>query len=458
MPRFAPGPGPDHLQPLDAYTGVMIDDLVMKGVSEPYRMFTSRAEYRLSLRADNADQRLTTRGIALGCVCAERRRAYAMKEAALSCARALLESLSLTPTAAARHGLKVNCDGTRRTAFGLLALPGVSIGSLRAIWPELGGIAPKAAAQIEIDAKYAVYLDRQTKDIEAFRRDEALTIPDDVDYAVLPGISNEIRARLGLIRPRTMGQAGRNRRNDTRRHDPFGRKASPRGCWTLNVAMRPPSLAHPLLAGLPEETLRRLRIYANLLEKWQRVINLASKSSLDDLWVRHFANSLQISQAEPAARRWLDLGSGAGFPGLVTAIKYADEPGALVHLVEANHRKCAFLQNVIRETSAPAIVHCGKLEKVLPGLDEKIDAVSARALAPLEALLLYAEKFIDQGAVGVFSKGKHFGMELTNSLTADKYLITTVESQTCSAAHLVLVRQRSRVVGQFDLRVSVNHR
>jgi tRNA uridine 5-carboxymethylaminomethyl modification enzyme len=193
----------------DSYAGVMIDDLVMKGVSEPYRMFTSRAEYRLSLRADNADQRLTPRGIALGCVGEERARQFAVKAAALSRARALLESLSLTPSEAARHGLKVNCDGTRRTAFDLLALPGVSIGSLRAIWPELGGIAPKAAAQIEIDAKYAVYLDRQTKDIEAFRRDEALTIPDDLDYALLPGLSNEIRARLDLIRPRTMGQAGR---------------------------------------------------------------------------------------------------------------------------------------------------------------------------------------------------------------------------------------------------------
>ncbi|HEY8031094.1 MAG TPA: tRNA uridine-5-carboxymethylaminomethyl(34) synthesis enzyme MnmG [Methylocella sp.] len=193
----------------DAYTGVMIDDLVMKGVSEPYRMFTSRAEYRLSLRADNADQRLTEWGIALGCVGVERRRAFASKGAALSRARALLESLSLTPNEARKHGLKVNCDGTRRTAFELLALPGVSIGSLRAVWPELGGIAPKDAAQIEIDAKYAVYLDRQTKDIEAFRRDEALTIPDDVDYARLPGLSNEIRARLDLIRPRTMGQAGR---------------------------------------------------------------------------------------------------------------------------------------------------------------------------------------------------------------------------------------------------------
>jgi 16S rRNA (guanine527-N7)-methyltransferase len=207
-----------------------------------------------------------------------------------------------------------------------------------------------------------------------------------------------------------------------------------------------PRAAHPLLASLPEETLRRLEIYANLLEKWQRVLNLVGKASLDDLWVRHFADSLQVSQAVPEARRWLDLGSGAGFPGLVTAIKYADEPGALVHLVEANQRKCAFMQNVIRETSAPAIVHCGRLEKILPGLDEQIEAVSARALAPLEALLRYAEKFIDQGAVGVFSKGKHFGTELTDS-AAGKYLITTMVSQTCPAARLVLVSRRAGASG-----------
>jgi 16S rRNA (guanine527-N7)-methyltransferase len=204
-----------------------------------------------------------------------------------------------------------------------------------------------------------------------------------------------------------------------------------------------PARPHLLLADLPEATLRRLRIYANLLEKWQRVINLVGKSSLDDLWVRHFADSLQVLEAVPEARRWLDLGSGAGFPGLVTAIRFADDPGALVHLVEANRRKCAFLQTVIRETAAPAIVHCGRLEKILPALDEKIDAVSARALAPLETLLGYAEKFIDKGAVGVFSKGKLLGPELTPSLTAGKYLIATIESKTSPQARLVLVRRRA---------------
>jgi 16S rRNA (guanine527-N7)-methyltransferase len=201
--------------------------------------------------------------------------------------------------------------------------------------------------------------------------------------------------------------------------------------------------AHPLLAELPEDTLRRLEIYAHLLEKWRRAVNLVGKSTLDDIWIRHFADCLQVSKAVPEARRWLDLGSGAGFPGLVTAIKYAGEPATKVHLIESNQRKCAFLRTVARETSVPALVHCGRLGEILPTLDEPIDAVSARALAPLEALLVFAEKFIEQGAIGVFSKGKQFEAELTGSLTAGKYLITTMESRTSSTARLVLVKRRS---------------
>ncbi|WOJ91133.1 tRNA uridine-5-carboxymethylaminomethyl(34) synthesis enzyme MnmG [Methylocapsa polymorpha] len=193
----------------EAYMGVMIDDLINRGVTEPYRMFTSRAEYRLSLRADNADQRLTGRGIEIGCVGANRAQAFAQKARALAEARAILERLSLSPNEAARHGLKINQDGIRRTAFDLLGLPDLSIASLRAIWAELGAIGETTARQIEIDAKYAVYLERQGRDIEAFRRDEALEIPQGLDYGLLSGLSNEIRGRLELIRPRTMGQAGR---------------------------------------------------------------------------------------------------------------------------------------------------------------------------------------------------------------------------------------------------------
>jgi tRNA uridine 5-carboxymethylaminomethyl modification enzyme len=193
----------------EAYLGVMIDDLVTRGVTEPYRMFTSRAEYRLTLRADNADQRLTDKGIAIGCVGAERQRRHRAKMAALTSARALATSLSLTPNEAAHHGLNLNKDGQRRTAFELLSYPTIGIGDLARIWPPLGDLTADVAEQLGIDAKYAVYLERQSADVAAFRRDEGLALPVDLDYDGIPGLSNEVRQKLGAIRPRTIGQAGR---------------------------------------------------------------------------------------------------------------------------------------------------------------------------------------------------------------------------------------------------------
>jgi len=193
----------------EGYLGVMIDDLVTKGVTEPYRMFTSRAEYRLTLRADNADQRLTDKGIALGCVGAQRRRRHTEKMAALAAAREFSRSVSLTPTEAERHGLALSRDGQRRTAFDLLSFPAIWIADVARIWPRLGELPPKIAEQLEIDAKYDVYLGRQAADIASLRRDEALELPDDIDYASLTGLSNEARQKLAAIRPRTIGQAGR---------------------------------------------------------------------------------------------------------------------------------------------------------------------------------------------------------------------------------------------------------
>jgi tRNA uridine 5-carboxymethylaminomethyl modification enzyme len=193
----------------EGYLGVMIDDLVTKGVTEPYRMFTSRAEYRLTLRADNADQRLTGRGIALGCVGSARRAHHAEKMAALMAAREFANSVSLTPTEGDRHGLVVNKDGRRRSGFELLSFPTIGIEELARVWPRLRDFPPKILAQLEIDAKYDVYLSRQASDIAAFRRDESLELPDDLDYAGVRGLSNEARQKLTSARPRTLGQAGR---------------------------------------------------------------------------------------------------------------------------------------------------------------------------------------------------------------------------------------------------------
>jgi len=193
----------------DGYIGVMIDDLVTRGVTEPYRMFTSRAEYRLLLRADNADLRLTPKGVAIGCVGGERARRVAAKERALGELRARLESLSLTPDAAARFGLSINRDGRRRSALELLAHPGIDMARLAAVWPELAGTPPEVGEQLEIEARYRGYLRRQEADIALFRREESLRLPRDLDYARIPGLSAEVRAVLAAARPATLGAAGR---------------------------------------------------------------------------------------------------------------------------------------------------------------------------------------------------------------------------------------------------------
>ena len=193
----------------EGYLGVMIDDLVTRGVSEPYRMFTSRAEYRLTLRADNADQRLTGRGIGLGCVGAVRAEQYRAKIATLEAARTMARSLRLTPTEAARSGLALRRDGQRRSAFEILSYPEIGIMDLARIWPAFGELDAKIAAQLEIDAKYHVYLSRQVADVESYRRDESVVLGEDLDYAALPGLSNEVRQKLQLHRPRTIGQAAR---------------------------------------------------------------------------------------------------------------------------------------------------------------------------------------------------------------------------------------------------------
>jgi tRNA uridine 5-carboxymethylaminomethyl modification enzyme len=205
----AAGREPILLDRAEAYLGVMIDDLITRGVSEPYRMFTSRAEYRLSLRADNADERLTGRGLTIGCVSAERAYVYRARMDRLARARALLQELSLTSSAAARAGLPINQDGQRRSAYVLLSFPDIDLARLAAIWPELGSIDPETAARVETDARYAVYLDRQSADIDSYRRDEQLTLPPTLDYRQVSGLSTELQIKLGALRPRTLGQAQR---------------------------------------------------------------------------------------------------------------------------------------------------------------------------------------------------------------------------------------------------------
>ncbi len=193
----------------NSYIGVMLDDLVTKGVSEPYRMFTSRAEFRLSLRADNADQRLTPTGIELGIVSDHRRGVFGAKMESLATGREMLQSRSLTPSEASRHGIFVGKNGQRRNGIGLLGIPSVNIDFLAEIWPELNNIPADVAEQLENETLYANYLDRQKRDAELLCSEDKRKIPNDVDYQSVAGLSNELRDKLCRIRPATLGQARR---------------------------------------------------------------------------------------------------------------------------------------------------------------------------------------------------------------------------------------------------------
>lgn len=200
---------PQHFSRTDSYIGVMIDDLTSRGVTEPYRMFTSRAEYRLSLRADNADLRLTPIGIDLGLVKSEREHKFTSWTKGLDELRARLQSLSVTPVEAKAAGLNVNQDGVRRSAYQLLTYADIDIDRLSLIWAELSGVAADLADPLEIEAMYSVYLERQSRDISAHRREEQRRIPDNFDYSDLPGLSGELKQKLALARPKSIAHAAR---------------------------------------------------------------------------------------------------------------------------------------------------------------------------------------------------------------------------------------------------------
>ncbi len=194
-----------------------------------------------------------------------------------------------------------------------------------------------------------------------------------------------------------------------------------------------------ILAGLPDAAARRLTLYADLLMRWQATINLVAPSTLPDLWSRHIGDSLQVLAVAPDARRWVDLGSGGGFPGLVTAIMLADTADATVHLVESDKRKVAFLRTVSRETGAPATIHAERIERFAPAHLAPVDAVSARALAPLSQLVAWSEKFLLEGAIGIFPKGETVSAELTALAGDNRFRVESRPSRTRDASSLVIV-------------------
>ena len=193
----------------NSYIGVMIDDLVTQGVTEPYRMFTSRAEFRLHLRADNADRRLTPIGIDIGCIGDDRRVAFLEYQDRLSEAEEVFRQRTVSPDEAAKRGISLNRDGVRRSAFELLALPDIRIESVNSLWPELETTDPELVEQLANDARYAPYIERQKQEMKNLERDRSILIPDDLEYGSIAGLTNELAGKLSNVRPRDLAQASR---------------------------------------------------------------------------------------------------------------------------------------------------------------------------------------------------------------------------------------------------------
>ena len=296
-----PGPPADAapviLDRAQAYIGVLIDDLVTKGVSEPYRMFTSRAEYRLTLRADNADQRLTGLGEKNGLVGPARAQAFAAKLEQLAVSRETMRNLSLTPNRG-RQARSRHPPGRRPPERAGTAVSDGVPGTCAASGRNWAPWNLEIVEQLEIDAQYAGYLDRQDADIIAFRRDESRALPADLDYAAVIGLSNEVRQKLERIRPATLGQAARIE----------GVTAAALTLVLAHVKGAPEGQAVPEFGpeefaaktGVSRETLARLKAYADLLADWNARHNLVAKSTLPDLWHRHFWDSAQLAPLIPA--------------------------------------------------------------------------------------------------------------------------------------------------------------
>ena len=354
----------------EGYLGVMIDDLVTRGVTEPYRMFTSRAEYRLTLRADNADQRLTGKGIAIGCVGADRQRQFAARRWRRWTRRGRWRnSLVAHAERGGTHGLALNQDGQRRTR---LRAAVVSESRDRRARAHLAAVrrdsTPKIAEQLEIDAKYEVYLDRQAADIAAYRRDESLELPDELDYAALPGLSNEVRQKLQSIRPRTIGQAGRIdgitpaaltllvahvRRS---RQGPPGRLSDGRAMTGQSSA--------PDLAADRARALALTPVSRETAERLDRFVDLLLHVAADDQPDRALRRSRNsgpgtspIRSSSSTSRRTPASGSisapAPAFPAWSSPARSPDRPGATVHLVESNRKKAAFLREAVSADRRP---------------------------------------------------------------------------------------------------------
>ena len=441
--RRSGGSGEIELGRGDAYIGVLISDLTAHGVTEPYRMFTSRAEYRLTLRADNADLRLTAKGVAWGCIGSRRAAHFRAAEREIVAATARAASEGGASAWWRERGVDVRCNGQRRSLLEVIGM-GASPQLLDRSFPWLAALSARGRAHLAAEGAYGGYLRRQEREIQEADRLGSVALPRDCDFGSVAGLSAELQQRLRQAQPGSVGAAARLSGNDPgRRRGParFPAQESPNRNASRVNANR---IREAIGLDVSRETLDRLEAYAALLVAWNPRLNLVAQGDIARLWDRHILDSLQLVPLIPAGiQHAIDLGSGAGFPAIPVAVAC----GTRFVLVELDHRKASFLREAARVTAAPIEVRAARAE----ALDvPPAPLITARALAELGDLLRLAEPLILPGGACLFPKGARGEGELTKAAQGWHMRVERFPSRTDPTGVILRISEISRVPGSRD--------
>ena len=416
----------------DAYIGVLVDDLVTKGTKEPYRMFTSRSEYRLLLRADNADQRLTPLGINIGCVSETRKKEFEKKLERIKKGFEIIKKNKISPNELNKMGIFINHDGKKRSGFDLLSFKNINFEDIKKIWPETHVLEKDVVEQIEIESQYAGYLDRQRDDIKDFKKEELLILPKNIDYKMVGSLSNEVVEKLTAAQPPTLGAASRISGITPAAIIALLRfvKKIKMKKW-LNKLEKKEILIKFLINNKTEAALER---YLDLLREFNAHTNIVGKSTLKNPWQSHILDSLQIMPFIKNKDSFvLDLGTGAGIPGLILNICGCKN----VILIDSNGKKINFLQKVKNQMQLKNKIILGRIEDIN---NLKVDIITSRALSKLTNLISYSQKFMKKNTVLIFLKGKTVNEEIIEAKQKWKFEYTIKQSISDSRGKLVCIR------------------
>jgi tRNA uridine 5-carboxymethylaminomethyl modification enzyme len=416
----------------EAYIGVMIDDLILHGTQEPYRMFTSRSEFRLTLRSDNADIRLTEKAYKIGSVSKDRWEKFSQKLQEIDKLRILLTNNIKTPNGYLDYGIKITQDGVRRSLFDLLNYPDISIDLIKKLVPEALNYPNNVWEQIFIEARYSNYIKRQENDIDLFQKQEKLIIPQDINWKDVKGLSNEAVEKLKLAKPSNLGEVSRIQ------------GVTPATIAAILVYINKYNTQKSIIndfekylaekMNVSRETMEKFKIYEQTLISWNSKINLISKSTEKQIWGRHFLDSAQLALLIDKSSKIIDIGSGAGMPGLVLALLGYD-----VVLVEKDFKKIQFLNKIKMLLNLNVTILNERITNKFH--IKNINMVTCRGVDSIRNIITTSKKFFDSGCEYVLLKGKNAKREVLEAKETFNFEYKISESITDKTGKIVVLRK-----------------